>query len=376
VRARILVPFAVIVAVLLAAYWLVWVSPDALIAPGVRAGDGVGSAPRSSLAAKAPPPATQASRNAKIAPAGTGAPSLRNRFLETRDLYALYASLDNMLDVPLAERLLYKAVILDSCANYANVLKDAAPGIKEMIERGVEMKAAPSGNANDPRVKTAAAYLRGRNTVALCRGFDGAITRADVDKAYAQAAAAGSPAAQARMIERRLVDEGTRGDLPPGVPATNDSRNMLVRPAQLTAQEQQQLLNALLSGDPVAIVEAGHVLSIGSERQVVRVNGASSDPGPYGDYEYMLAACEFGFECGAENLMVSRFCASRGQCSDDLGMLLRDYMIPPADFALVEANARALANAIRAGQMGLFHVVDRNGPFFRLVSEPGTVQIH
>jgi len=376
VRARLLIPLA-IAAVLFGSYWIVRGSGNAL-APVASESSATGkSSAGPSATANASRPGSGG--GAVALPAGAAAPSLRKRFLEARDLKVLYASIDAMADIPEAERLLYKAVILESCASYAALVKSDKPGVKEMVERGgvPQLKVAPSGNASDPRVKSAADYLRDRSTVNACRGFaDAAITKADVDKAYAQAAAAGSLAAQARVIAQRLVDQGTRGDLPPALSVRVDGGNNLVRPAALTAGEQQQLLNALLSGDPVAIVEAGHVLSMGSERQVLRVGNAAGDPSPYSDFEYMLAACEFGFECGSQNLIVSRLCAYRGQCADDYETLLRDYMVPPADFAVVQAEARALADAIRAGNVNAFQLVDRSGAFLRLVSEPGGVQIH
>jgi len=308
------------------------------------------------------------------------APSLRKGFLDARDLQAFYASIDDMLDVPLAERMLYKAVVLEACMPYAALMKSTKLGVKEMVERGglPVMKVARSGNANDPRVRVATEYLRERSIVNACRGFgDTAITRGDVERAYAQAAAAGNPAAQARLVESRLVNDGGRSDLPEWTRKAEVPTN-LVKPAPLSAQEQQQLLDILLTADPVAIVEAGHVLTVGGERQVVQVgNGAGSgDAGPYGDWEFMLAACEFGFECGRENLMVSRACAFQGQCADDLESYLRDYLMPPAEFAMLQANARAIAEAIRAGNAAAFQFVDRTGPFFRLASEPGGVQIH
>lgn len=322
-RARLLVPLAIIV--ILAGSYRLLQRPDASPAPMSFRGD---SGKSVGMAAPATAPGPSGRKLGRVgAPHSDGiAPSLRKAFLDARDLQAFYASIDDMLDVPLAERMLYKAVVLEACMPYAALIKSTKPGVKEMVERGglPVMKVARSGNANDPRVRVATEYLRERSIVNACRGF---------------------------------------GD---------------TAPAPLSAQEQQQLLNILLSADPVAIVEAGHVLTVGGERQVVQVgNGAASgDAGPYGDWEFMLAACEFGFECGRENLMVSRACAFQGQCADDLESYLRDYLMPPADFAMLQANARAIAEAIRAGNTAAFQFVDRTGPFFRLTSEPGGVQIH
>ncbi|HST01907.1 MAG TPA: hypothetical protein VLJ84_09610 [Usitatibacter sp.] len=377
-RARLLVPLAIVV-ILAGSFWLLQ-RPEVSPAPMAFQGD---SGKPGGIAAPSRTPGSSSTKVGGIAAPHSVdgvAPSLRKRFLDARDLQALYASIDNMLDVPLPERLLYKAVILEACMPYATLTKSTNPDVKQMVERGglPVMKAARSGNPNDPRVKVATEYLRERSIVNACRGFgETAITRGDVEKAYAQAAAAGNPAAQARLVESRLVNDGGRTDLPEWARKAEVPGN-LVKPSPLTSQEQRQLLNILLTADPVAIVEAGHVLTVGGERQVMQVGNSTSngDPGPYGDWEFMLAACEFGFECGRENLMVSRACGFQGQCAEDLESYLRDYLMPPAEFAMLQANARAIAEAIRARNAGAFQFVDRTGPFFRLTSEPGGVQIH
>ena len=87
------------------------------------------------------------------------------------------------------------------------------------------------------------------------------------------------------------MNDGGRTDLPEWAKKAEVTGN-LVKPAPLTAQEQRQVLDILLTADPIAIVEAGHVLGVGRERQVLKVGNSApnGDPGPYGDWEFMLAA--------------------------------------------------------------------------------------
>jgi hypothetical protein len=335
------------------------------------------STPGASAARVSSPPRI-AARPVSTAPK---APSPRERFVTATDLKSLFASLDDMAEAPLAERLLYKAVILEACMRYLEMRRSDNPNVKAALDpRGQVLPVKTVVGAPDPRQKAALAYMDERNIVRECRGFDGeTISKADVDKAYSDAAGAGSLAAQAHLIEKRLMDDGRRIAASGGGPEfVRQSQGKFFALAQPTAEEQQQLVGALVSGDPVAIVEAGHVLTadgnsrlrIGSEDVTLR----------YGEYTFTLAACEFGYECGGRNLLVADSCARNGQCSDDFESYLRDWTLPPGQFAEIQANAHAIADVIRRHDIGGFGLPDGAGMHLMATSadptQPRTVATH
>jgi hypothetical protein len=278
-------------------------------------------------------------------------PGLRERYVTATDLNALLASLDTMAETPLAERLLYRAVILETCARYLDIRN--APNAKAILDpqaqRPVNRMVV---GAPDPRQKGALAYLDERHIARECRGFEGkTIPKADVERAYADAAGAGNLAARARLIEKRMLDDGRSEALAgEGPDIVRQTGGKFFSPVRPTAGEQQQLVDALVSGDPVAIVEAGHVLTVGGVGHL-RI-GTDDVSMMYGDYTFALAACEFGYECGGRNLLVASACAYNGQCADSFEAYLRDWTLPPGQFAQVQANARAIADVIRRHDIG------------------------
>ncbi len=299
-------------------------------------------------------------------------PSLRDRLLVSDDWKAEFARLDQASDVPLKERLFYKAVILEGCSTYKNAIRDQAHNPEAAAAGSVDrLKSFILGLAKDDRQKFAMDYSLRRKVWNLCRGFaNTAISDDDIEKAYAAAAAAGHDAAQVRGIGLRLTRSGIENSskVPKELEQyASRAAGPVGFPDPITSAEQTQLIGALFSGDPVAIRNAGEILSLGGTNQSLRVGPDQIDLGPHSEAVWTLAACEFGFECGARNMQVNLACAEQRQCSDDYLSYLRDHVYTPAEFTAVEAYARMVADAIRRRDFSAFQLVDRPGRNYTLL---------
>ena len=278
------------------------------------------------------------------------------------------------------EQLLAEALIYERCARYGELAAQAQPRVMDAIrnEKVDDLAERIGRMAKSDRQRDALkANLQGRIAY-VCRNFASEpIGQDEVERAFAAAAQAGSPTAQARMIEKRMADSGIRN-----APQQPDSAKDSVANAQagypdpITPDENAVLLRALFSEDPVAIREAGEVLSIGSDRQSLRVGADLVDLGPHADETWTLAACQFGFECGASNANVSNACASRVQCADDYETYLRDYALTSQEFAQVQSNARLIADAIARHDYSAFTLASTPGTVRTAISVTQTVRVH
>jgi hypothetical protein len=179
------------------------------------------------------------------------------------------------------------------------------------------------------------------------------------------------------MIEKRMADSGIKNapNLPDAVRAsTGDVKAGYADP--ITPDESAVLVRALFSGDPVAIREAGEVLSIGSDRQSLRVGPDQVDLGGHADEAWTLAACQFGFECGPSNANVNNACAGKVQCADDYEAYLRDYALSPQEFARVQANAQLIADAIARHDYSAFTLTNAPGAARTVIGGTQTVRVH
>ena len=314
--------------------------------------------------------------NAATSPASPAPIPLRAQLLASNDWRAFFEGIDAMASVPLSERMLYKAVILETCA-----LTETAERIDRQETGGVtgEVTALLKGLMQDEKQRAAVAFNMSRRIPSLCRGFAGRkIEKDEVEAAYGRAAAAGSPAAQARVIAAQLSESAQRNAA--NVPAeyagyAAAASGRVGFPDPITPEQREQLVNAIFSGDPIAIRSAGSLLSAGTDRQSLRFGAEQIDPGPHTGPLWTLVACQFGLECGPLNMEVSVACAQRAQCAPDYASYLRDYAMTPRDFAALQANAQAIIDAIHRRDNAAFQLVNAPGQNRTLVGGPRPVRI-
>ena len=368
---------ALAVALVAGVYFATGLAPEATGPAATPAGETPDRAARGHSVDPAPagvPPAAVAP-NAPV-PATTGAIPLRTRLLESRDWRAFFDGLDSMSSIPVSERTFHKAVILETCAR-----TEAAERIETQEMGGTvgDITAMLKSLVRDEQQKAAIDFNMSRRIPSLCKGFEGRkIQREEVEAAYAQAAAAGSPAAQARVIAAQLSESAQRnaGNVPSEYSAYAASASGRVGfPDPITPAQRDQLVNALFSGDPIAIRAAGTLLSSGTDRQSLRFGAEQIDPGPHAGPLWTLVACQFGLECGPHNMEVSVACAQRAQCASDYGSYLRDYVMTPRDFAALQANSQAIAEAIQRRDNAAFQLVNAPGQNRTLVGSPRPVRI-
>jgi hypothetical protein len=289
--------------------------------------------------------------------------SIREHLMASNDWKDLLGRMDSLTSIPIGERLFYKALILDSCSHYQDAVKFESDS-GALTKNRFELSAYIMGLISDSRQKAAMAYNLERKVANVCRGFaNSPISRDMAEKAFAEAAAAGDLKAQARMIEQRLVASAARNaaSLPSEYQQYAASDRAVGFPDPITPSERNQLLGALLSGDPIAIRVAGNILSLGSDKQSLRFGPEQIDLGIHAEETWTLVACQFGFECGTRNMAVNLGCAEQKQCSDDYASYLQEFVLKPSEFATVQANAMAIANAIRRGDQSAFQLVAQAG---------------
>ena len=297
--------------------------------------------------------ASRADRAAEKAP-GTWVPTL---LLENNDWKDAFNRLDALTTLGPAERLFYKALIVETCSVYPQMVAAQDPALLAAIRIGTlkEFAAQATAQIKDPRQRAATAFNMQRNIANACKGFSGTtISQADIAKAYAQAADAGDLKAQARLLHFRQAETAMahlekRDQIPTGF---SDP---------MTSEEREMLLAALFTGDPIAIRVASQALSIGTMEQSLRIGPEQTDIGAHAEEVWTLVACQFGLECGPRNMAVTWNCQTQGKCADDFPGFLRDFVLTPAEYAFVERSAQSIADAIRR----------RDASAFRLVPGPG-----
>jgi hypothetical protein len=296
--------------------------------------------------------------------------------LAADDLMEELRRLESDSSVPPGDKLFYKAFILESCSNFQEAARSEGPEVAAALKEGAidRLVTWVMGAIKDDRQKLAMQYNIKRKIWNLCRGFANTTPSAEeIEKTYAAAAAAGNPAANARVIAARLAESGARNadKVPSGDRVfTANAPGPVGYPDPITAQEHGRLLDALFSEDPLAIRAAGLALSTGTDRQSLRFGADQTDLGIHTDAIWTLAACEFGFECGARNLMVNLGCAEQRQCANDYPSYLREFVLTPHEFASVQANASAIADAIRRHDVSAFRLVDQPGRSRTLLGNP------
>lgn len=173
----------------------------------------------------------------------------------------------------------------------------------------------------------------------LCEGFGHvAISAADVQKLYREAAAKGNPAAKVAV-------------------AASDYQSQLgrargVEERRLSEEQLTTLRDALTSGDPFAIERVGQMLAA-STQMVDRRVGPNNDPYNGRDWgpAWQLVACDRGANCGADAQRVLAGCAWEGACGyDSLETYLQFNTLSPNQYQAVLANRALIADAIAQGR--------------------------
>ena len=293
------------------------------------------------------------SHNVESVP-GTWVPAL---LLQQNDWKDAYDRLDALASLGPAERLFYKALILDTCSMETAGGRMPDPALVAAISALAEKKFRDEATAsiNDPRRKAATAFTQQRTLANACKGFDTVpTTQADIARAYEEAADAGDLKAQARLLHFRQAESG-RENL-----GKKDKRPSGFSDP-ITPAEREMILATLFTADPIAIRVASHALSIGTFEQSFRFGTDEVDLGAHANEIWTLVACQFGLECGARNMVVTWACGQRGQCADDYAGFLREFALTPEEFSFAERTAASIADAIRR----------RDTSAFRLVPQPG-----
>ncbi len=307
--------------------------------------------------------------------------SVREQLAGNNDWKAMFDGLDAMTNVPIGERLRFKAVILDSCSRFASASASERAQLPAAIQNSsiADLKSFIAGLMKDARQMRAMEFNLDRRISNVCRGFAGwSISKDDIRAAYAQAAAVGDPVAQARMIELRLADSAVANanSLPDQYAAfAGQSQTPVGLPRPVTPDEQQVLMDALFSEDPMAVRQVGAIFSLGTDQQSFRFGPNQTELGPYPAETWELAACSFGFECGLANMYVSTACAEAGQCADDFAQYLQRYAMTPAEFEIVQRSAAAITDAIRRHDYSAFRLVANSGHRTTLMAGPSPIAV-
>jgi len=285
---------------------------------------------------------------------GTWVPKL---LVDHNDWKDAYAKLDGLTSVGPAERLFYKALILDVCSLYPKAVQGEDPELIAAIRDGrvEEYGARLTASMKDPLHKAAVVYNLRRKIAYACKDFSPMpISQADIARAYSEAADAGDLKAQARLLHFRQAETAM---------AHLEKKDVIPSGFSdpLTPVERDLLVATLFTGDPIAIRVASQALSLGTPGQSLRFGPDHVDLGEHAEEIWTLVACQFGLECGARNMTVTNECARLGQCADDFAGYLSRYAMSPAEFAFAWRTSQAIAEAIRT----------RNDAAFQLVAKPG-----
>jgi len=266
----------------------------------------------------------QSSSIARAANAGNRSP-MAQEFATAKSLKPLYDRLAAQGSALSGEGkfLLYK--ILATCGKVAD-MKTPRPGKDRATQRRELEAMIPE--ANPDRARRLALFDQ---VSARCDGLEGiATSKAELDKLLADAARDGDAKAQARLAVPPMVN-GPKG-------------------TQLTITDDQfhALQAAIASRDPEAIAIAGTALSNTYDDAVLRIGPNADELQSRASMEaWRLIACEYGLECGADNLALQQDCINRGQCA---ASTVQDqvfyYGVSPYEAQLIDQYRQLYRNAV------------------------------
>jgi hypothetical protein len=302
---------------------------------GARTGSARAQAPAAagriaSLPASSPAPARVAGDSGAARPAVPLKSELAREFEKARHMkpfYDRYAADPGGAD---AETRYFAAVAMERCIGRSKgtnptQLADQQSRFQSRLKIGDPMNEARQNAFN--------------RIYELCEGFGNvAITAADVQKMYREAAAQGNQAAKVAV-------------------ASTDYQSQLgrargVEERRLSEEHLATLRDALSSGDPFAIERVGQMLASSTQLAERRVgpNGDPYNPRDWGP-AWQLLACDRGANCGADSQRVLNGCAWNGACGyDSLETYMQFNELPPNVYQAVLANRALIAEAIAQGR--------------------------
>ena len=231
-----------------------------------------------------------------------------------------------------AETKYFAAVAIETCVGRARGAQGPSDADRERFQNRLK----PNDPNNDKRVE---AYNR---VTALCDGFANTnITGADAARLYAEAAAAGNPAAKVAVATNQFNDQAR----------ATSARGIEAR--RLTEDQLSMVRDGLASGDPFAIQRAGQLLTWNSTQLVDRHLGAGGDPFNPRDWgaAWALAACDRGANCGADATRVLNGCAYQGACGyESLEAYMQFNELAPNVYLASQLNRATILDAIAQGR--------------------------
>ena len=231
-----------------------------------------------------------------------------------------------------AETKYFAAVAIETCVGRARGAQGPSDADRERFQNRLK----PNDPNNDKRVE---AYNR---VTALCDGFASTnITAADAARLYAEAAAAGNPAAKVAVATNQFNDQA-RATTARGIEAR-----------RLTEDQLSMVRDGLASGDPFAIQRAGQLLTWNSTQLVDRHLGAGGDPFNPRDWgaAWILAACDRGANCSADATRVLNGCAYQGACGyETLESSMQFNELAPNVYRASQLHRATILDAIAQGR--------------------------
>ncbi|MBL8519750.1 MAG: hypothetical protein JNK75_03680 [Betaproteobacteria bacterium] len=293
--------------------------------PGARAGSSVGT-----LSPPADRPSARPAASAAPRPIVPLKSVLAQEFEKARaykPFYDRYAANPDGAD---AETRYFAAVAMERCIGRAKGTSQETLGAQQQ-------RFAARLKENDPN--NAARIEAFNRTYELCEGFGNvAISGADVQRMYREAAAQGNPAAKIAVAATQYQEQLGR------------ARGIEER--RLSEEQLGTMREALTSGDPFAIERVGQLLAQSTQLAERRIgpNGDPYNPRDWGP-AWQLAACDRGANCGADAQRVLNGCAWQGACGyDSLETYMQFNELPPNVYQAALNNRNMILEAIAQGR--------------------------
>ncbi|MBL8523652.1 MAG: hypothetical protein JNN20_08185, partial [Betaproteobacteria bacterium] len=176
---------------------------------------------------------------------------LHRQFVDSKDFYALYRSLDGRTD---GDALFFRASLLERCKGYDSTFTGPSK-----IERAKAYVASLTGAFRELRRDIYLELAERKTGTDSCHRFAGPITQAQIEEAYREAAEAGDPRGKLVQLHRALVRRAGASDPAEMIDSPFPSVTILTSD-QLTEAEAALLKSALASQDPAQILVAGPLL--------------------------------------------------------------------------------------------------------------------
>jgi hypothetical protein len=267
---------------------------------------------------------------------------LMREFFEARNYRALYDRLEARGTARTPEESYLLSRILERCVNglAPNRPQAATNEINDEKRRALESALSPRDPAREKRL---AAFDRLRNDV--CEGLGGLPDAHKEARALVEsAAAAGEPAAQARLVQIQLHDQLA---LPDG------STRATSRPQdfpEISDAQVETLRRSVASGDPLAVMVAVDALNSPMSNLSLRTDDDRPMSADALRSAAHLMACDLGYPCGPEDRELTAGCAVLGKCD---ATSYRDWLFfyarSPADSQVTQDYYDRLTRAAATG---------------------------